>query len=52
MHHDEALFPDPFTFNPERFYKEGAKLRPESLNEDHFGFGFGQSEPVFRKTVD
>lgn len=41
VHHDDSLFPDPFTFNPDRFYKPDAKLRPESLNEDHFGFGFG-----------
>lgn len=42
VHHDESLFSDPFTFSPERFFKADAKLRPESLNEDHFGFGFGR----------
>ena len=43
IHHDDSLCPDPFVFDPERFVKPGEKLRPESLNEGHFGFGFGTS---------
>ncbi|KZV85276.1 cytochrome P450 [Exidia glandulosa HHB12029] len=42
VHHDDSLYPDPFTFNPDRFYKPDAKLRAESLNEEHYGFGFGR----------
>ncbi|EJD42195.1 cytochrome P450 [Auricularia subglabra TFB-10046 SS5] len=42
IHHDDSLYPDPFVFDPERFVNPGEKLRPESLNEGHFGFGFGR----------
>lgn len=43
IHHDERLYPDPFTFNPERFVPaDGSNLGPESLNEGHYGFGFGR----------
>lgn len=43
IHHNESLYPDPFTFKPERFLpKDGSALRPESLNEGHYGFGFGR----------
>ncbi|EJD42206.1 cytochrome P450 [Auricularia subglabra TFB-10046 SS5] len=42
IHHDEGRYPDPFVFNPERFLKQGENLRPESLHEGHYGFGFGR----------
>jgi Cytochrome P450 len=43
IHHNESAYPDPFTFKPDRFLpKDGSVLGPESLNEGHYGFGFGR----------
>lgn len=42
IHHDASRYPDPFVFNPGRFLKSDEKLRPESLHEGHYGFGFGR----------
>jgi cytochrome P450 len=43
IHHNESIYPEPFAFKPERFLpKDGSVLGPESLNEGHYGFGFGR----------
>ena len=43
IHHNESMYPDPFAFKPERFLpKDGSTLGHESLNEGHYGFGFGR----------
>ncbi|KAJ7776158.1 cytochrome P450 [Mycena metata] len=41
MHHNEAEFPNSYTFDPERFMNRKSG-NPESLNEGHYGFGFGR----------
>ena len=41
MMHDEDMYPDPFTFNPERFLKDG-KLNPAVRDPRNIGFGFGR----------
>lgn len=41
MTHDEKIYPDPFTFNPERFLKDG-KLDPSVLQPESVAFGFGR----------
>ncbi|KAJ7235506.1 cytochrome P450 [Mycena rebaudengoi] len=38
--HDEAFYPDPYSFNPERFLLNG-KLNPEVMSPD-FAFGYGR----------
>ncbi|KAJ7919719.1 cytochrome P450 [Mycena leptocephala] len=40
MHHNEAEFPNSYTFDPERFLS--SKPSGDSLNEGHYGFGFGR----------
>ena len=39
MTHDESMYPDPYTFNPERFFDENGKL-----NDDNrvLAYGFGR----------
>ena len=39
--HDETHFPDPFTFNPDRFIKDGA-LNPDVLDPSVAAFGYGR----------
>lgn len=41
MMHDENIYPDPFTFNPGRFLKDG-KLDPAILQPESVVFGFGR----------
>lgn len=41
MLHDENVYPDPFTFNPGRFMKDGA-LNPDVRNPKIAAFGFGR----------
>ncbi|GLB42757.1 putative cytochrome P450 family protein [Lyophyllum shimeji] len=41
MLHDEIFYPDPFTFNPDRFMKDG-KLNPATKDPLHAAFGFGR----------
>ncbi|KAJ7250754.1 cytochrome P450 [Mycena rebaudengoi] len=44
MHHNEAEFPNSYTFDPERFMHRKASSGDgaESLTEGHYGFGFGR----------
>jgi len=39
--HDEALYDDPFAFNPDRFIKNG-QLDHDMLGPDSGAFGFGR----------
>lgn len=39
--HDEESYPDPFSFKPERFIKDG-KLNPEVQDPEVAAFGFGR----------
>jgi cytochrome P450 len=41
MLHNEDDYPDPFTFNPERFMKDG-QLNPNIRDPDLMAFGFGR----------
>jgi cytochrome P450 len=41
MLHDEAIYPEPFEFNPDRFMKDG-KLNPDIRDPGHAVFGFGR----------
>ncbi|RDB18414.1 hypothetical protein Hypma_000390 [Hypsizygus marmoreus] len=41
MLHKESTYPDPFTFNPERFLKDG-QLDPSVKDPAHAAFGFGR----------
>jgi hypothetical protein len=41
MLHDETIYPDPFTFNPDRFMKDG-QLNPDVRDPGHATFGFGR----------
>ncbi|CAA7261117.1 unnamed protein product [Cyclocybe aegerita] len=41
MLHDETVYPDPFTFNPDRFMKDG-KLNPDIRDPEHACWGFGR----------
>ncbi|KAF9262833.1 cytochrome P450 [Marasmius fiardii PR-910] len=43
MHHNEAEFPDSYSFKPERFLNDqGSPFEPSSLLEGHYSFGFGR----------
>lgn len=46
IHMDEARYPDPTKFNPDRFMAEGKPMRwgsgPESKDRDHYAFGWGR----------
>jgi cytochrome P450 len=42
MTHEESVFPDPFTFKPERFFDENGKLKDE---DRLLAFGFGRRYP-------
>lgn len=39
--HDEEHYPDPLSFNPDRFIKDGT-LNPEILHPDVAAFGYGR----------
>ncbi len=39
--HDEALYPNPHAFDPDRFLKDG-KINPQVLDPAKFSFGFGR----------
>ena len=39
MTHEESVYPDPFTFKPERFFDENGKLKDE---DRILAFGFGR----------
>ncbi|CAA7261119.1 unnamed protein product [Cyclocybe aegerita] len=41
MLHDEGAYPDPFTFNPERFMKDG-QLNKDIRDPAHACWGFGR----------
>jgi hypothetical protein len=41
MLHDQTIYPDPFTFNPDRFMKNG-HLNPDVRDPGHATFGFGR----------
>ncbi|KAF8884004.1 cytochrome P450 [Infundibulicybe gibba] len=41
MLHDETIYPDPFSFRPERFMKDG-NINPEVRDPAHATFGFGR----------
>jgi len=41
INHDEESYPDPMTFNPDRFMKDG-KLNPDLPNPADVAFGFGR----------
>ncbi|RDB17474.1 hypothetical protein Hypma_001603 [Hypsizygus marmoreus] len=41
MLHNETVYSDPFTFNPDRFVKDG-KLDPDVRDPTHAAFGFGR----------
>ena len=44
MAHDEDVYPDPFTFKPERFLKEDGSLNEESRI---LAYGFGRRSAFF-----
>ena len=39
MTHEESVYPDPYTFKPERFFDENGKLKDE---DRILAFGFGR----------
>jgi hypothetical protein len=41
IQHDEEVYPDPFTFRPERFLKDG-KLDPQVQDPEIAAFGLGR----------
>lgn len=41
MLHDENVYPDPFTFNPDRFMNDG-KNKTAERDPAHAAFGFGR----------
>ncbi|KAF8643363.1 hypothetical protein AX16_009091 [Volvariella volvacea WC 439] len=40
--HDEDMFPDPMTFNPDRFLDAEGKIRTDILDPRDIGFGYGR----------
>ncbi|KZP29025.1 cytochrome P450 [Athelia psychrophila] len=46
IHMDEARYPEPTKFNPDRFMTEGQPMRwgsgPDSKDRDHYAFGWGR----------
>ncbi|KAL0575803.1 hypothetical protein V5O48_006157 [Marasmius crinis-equi] len=43
MHHNEEIFPDSYTFKPERFVNaDKLEVDPNDLLEGHYTFGFGR----------
>ncbi|KAI0079803.1 cytochrome P450 [Panus rudis PR-1116 ss-1] len=44
MHHDEKVYPNSYTFDPERFYdpNKPAGTEHDPLTEGHYSFGFGR----------
>lgn len=51
MLHDEAIYPRPFEFNPDRFMKDG-KLNPDIKDPGHATFGFGRRYATFFTVVN
>ena len=41
INHDEERYPDPMTFNPDRFMKDG-KLNPDVPDPSDVAFGFAR----------
>ena len=41
MLHNEVVYPDPFSFKPERFMKDG-KINTDVRDPAHAAFGFGR----------
>jgi hypothetical protein len=46
MLHDEAIYPKPFEFNPDRFMKDG-ELNPDIRDPGHAVFGFGRRHAFY-----
>jgi cytochrome P450 len=44
MQHNETAFPDPLTFNPDRFMRKGEFTEHDSLTDGHYAFGFGRRQ--------
>ncbi|KAJ8079599.1 hypothetical protein PM082_011186 [Marasmius tenuissimus] len=42
MLHDESVYPDPFSFKPERFLTPDGKLNPDVQDPGRAFFGFGK----------
>jgi cytochrome P450 len=52
IHHDEAVYPDPHTFRPERFIDEhGGVVKPESFMPFSVGKRFCLGEPLARMEI-
>src|SRR6266704_2930342 len=45
MLHDETVYPDPFSFKPERFLKSG-KINKEVRDPIHMAFGYGRRSVI------
>ncbi|KAJ8079620.1 hypothetical protein PM082_011207 [Marasmius tenuissimus] len=51
MMHDEAVYPDPFSFKPERFLTLGGQLDPNVQDPAQAVFGFGKRYLEFRRST-